>query len=166
MRILDSAKRTTAAVVSAAATCLVLIGPAMPAWADPPVAPGPAGDPAPPAAAANPALPAAAAGRAPQATLPSATDARANASTPVGVPHLLSPDNLPPYTTTSSDGSQDQDRLSYLRDVWHAIQSHEVSPSQALVLLAQRPMDPGAAPPPGLPAGPQAPPPVSAPPVG
>jgi hypothetical protein len=73
------------------------------------------------------------------------------------VPHLSSPDNLPPYTTTTADGSQDTDQLSYLRDVWHAVQEREISPKQALVLLAQRPMDADAPPPVGLPAGPQAP---------
>ena len=73
------------------------------------------------------------------------------------VPHLSSPENLPPYTTTTAEGSQDTDQLSYLRDVWHAVQEREISPKQALVLLAQRPMDADAAPPAGMPAGPQAP---------
>ena len=72
-------------------------------------------------------------------------------------PHLSSPENLPPYTTTTSEGSQDTDQLSYLRDVWHAVQEREISPKEALVLLAQRPMDADATPPPGMPAGPQAP---------
>jgi len=79
------------------------------------------------------------------------------AAKPTPVPHLSSPDNLPPYTTDTSDGSQDPDRLSYLKEVWHAYQDHDISPSQALVLLAQRPMDAAAAPPPGLPADPQPP---------
>jgi len=94
---------------------------------------------------------------------PAAPDTKTNASSeipgadPAPVPHLSSPDNLPPYTTETPDGSQDSDQLSYLKDVWHAVQQHEVTPSQALVLLAQRPMDADAPPPPGMPDGPQAP---------
>lgn len=81
---------------------------------------------------------------------------------PTPVPHLASPDNLPPYTTATSDGPQDLDRMSYFKDVWHAYQDHDISPSQALVLLAQRPMD-ADAPPPGMAADPQPPPPGPAP---
>ncbi|MDR3661217.1 MAG: hypothetical protein P4L86_12650 [Mycobacterium sp.] len=89
----------------------------------------------------------------------SGTSTTTEVASPIPVPHLSSPDNLPPYTTSTPDGSQDPDQLSYLRDVWHAVQDHEVTPKQALVLLAQRPMDAGAQPPGGMSAGPQAPPP-------
>lgn len=74
---------------------------------------------------------------------------------PTGVPHLPSPDNLPPGTT---DAPPPQGRgMSYLRDLWHAMQTQNVSGSDALLLLTQRPLDPKATPPPGLPAGPQQP---------
>jgi hypothetical protein len=137
MRILDRAKRTTVALALLAAPWLVILGPAGPAAADdpPPVAPD--------SKASAPA----------DATVPDAPPA----ANPVPVPHLSSPDNLPPYTTSTSDGPQDPDRLSYFKEVWHAYQDHDISPSQALVLLAQRPMDADAPPPPGLAADPQAP---------
>jgi hypothetical protein len=136
MRILNRAKWTTAAVALLAAPWLVLLGPAARAAADdpPPMAPD--------SKASAPATPAA---------------------KPTPVPHLSSPENLPPYTTATSDGSQDPDRLSYLKEVWHAYQDHDISPSQALVLLAQRPLDADAPPPPGVPADPQ--PPVPGPPA-
>lgn len=74
---------------------------------------------------------------------------------PAGVPHLPSPDNLPPGTT---DAPPPQGRgMSYLRDLWHAMQTQNVSGSDALLLLTQRPLDPKATPPPGLAAGPQQP---------
>ena len=46
--------------------------------------------------------------------------------------------------------------MSYLRELWHAYQTQEVSGGDALLLLTQRPMDATSAPPPGMPAGPQA----------
>jgi len=60
-----------------------------------------------------------------------------------GVPHLTSPNNLPPGTTDSPPQTRS---LGYLRDVLHAIGNHDVSMSDALVLLAQRPMSATAAP--------------------
>ncbi|WP_370062667.1 hypothetical protein [Mycobacterium sp. MAA66] len=126
---------------------LVLIGSAAPAWADEPAQPA-----APDTKSSAP------------ADAPSTDSPPTAAAKPTPVPHLSSLNNLPPYTTTTEDGPQDPDRLSYLKDVWHAYQDHDITPSQALVLLAQRPMDADAAPPPGLPAGPQAPGPVPGPP--
>ena len=82
--------------------------------------------------------------------------AAADPSTPLnGVPHLTSPENLPPGTTDTPVDSPGTGGLSYLQQVWRAAQNHEVSWRDALVLLAQRPMDPNAAPPPGLAASPQ-----------
>ena len=72
-----------------------------------------------------------------------------------GVPHLSSPENLPPGTTETP--AQEGPRMSYWRELWHAYQTQEVSGSDALLLLTQRPMDPESAPPAGMPAGPQAP---------
>ncbi|MGE2836008.1 hypothetical protein, partial [Mycobacterium sp. SMC-4] len=57
-----------------------------------------------------------------------------------GVPHLASPDNLPPGTTTTPVS---QSRLDYLRDLWHAMRTQEVSGSDALLLLTQRPLSSG-----------------------
>src|SRR6185312_7370004 len=55
------------------------------------------------------------------------------------VPHLSSPDNLPPGTTEVPD--EQGPRMSYLRELWHAYQTQEVSGGDALLLLTQRPMD-------------------------
>lgn len=73
-----------------------------------------------------------------------------------GVPHLLSPDNLPPGTT-DTPVTQSQPRRTYLRELWHAMQTQEVSAGDALLLLTQRPMVADATPPRGMPTGPQAP---------
>jgi hypothetical protein len=73
------------------------------------------------------------------------------------VPHLYSPDNPPPGTTTAPAAPTGSRGLSYLRDLWHALQTQEVSGGDAIFLLTQRPLDPAATPPPGVPAGPQAP---------
>jgi hypothetical protein len=78
-----------------------------------------------------------------------------SAPAPAGVPHLPSPDNLPPGTTEDPTGPPQGHGLSYLRDLWHAVQTQDVSGGDALLLLTQRPMDPDATPPSGLPMGPQ-----------
>nr|WP_245906129.1 hypothetical protein [Mycolicibacterium palauense] len=77
-------------------------------------------------------------------------------SAAAGVPHLSSPDNLPPGTTEAPTTSQSTG-LSYLRELWHAYKTQEVSRSGALLLLTQRPMNADSMPPSGMPAGPQAP---------
>ncbi|MCX8562104.1 hypothetical protein OS122_14515 [Mycolicibacterium mucogenicum] len=142
MRILDSVKFR--AVGLACAALLLPVTSAAPAWAD---------DTAPvdlSAAPIDPPPP-------PVAPTPAPVGKPVPVANAAPVPHLSSPENLPPYTTTAAEGSQDTDQLSYLRDVWQAVQEREISPKQALVLLAQRPMDADAAPPAGIPAGPQAP---------
>jgi hypothetical protein len=83
---------------------------------------------------------------------------------PAEVPHLSSPENLPPGT---SDVPVDQGQSrtgSYLRDLWHAVQTQDISGKDALLLFTQRPLDPNAMPTNGLPAGPQAPLPDAPPP--
>lgn len=70
------------------------------------------------------------------------------------VPHLSSPENLPPGTTEIPD--EQGPRMSYLRELWHAYQTQEVSGGDALLLLTQRPMNATSAPPPGMAVGPQA----------
>ena len=59
-------------------------------------------------------------------------------SPPNGVAHLPSPDSLPPGTTQAAP---EQQSLGYLRDLFHAVRSEDVSMKDALLLLAQRPMD-------------------------
>jgi resuscitation-promoting factor RpfA len=76
---------------------------------------------------------------------------------PNGMPHLSSPDNLPPGTTTTPPDDNQPRGLGYLRDLWHDVQTQNVSGRDALLLLTQRPLDPDAVPPPGLPAGPTPP---------
>ena len=93
-------------------------------------------------APADPAIPTTAAPRqglrrtAPSRPLPAIC-----ATPPDGMPHLSSPENLPPGTTdTPPDGGQPR-TLGYLRDMWHAVQTQEVSGRDALLLLTQRPMN-------------------------
>ncbi len=78
--------------------------------------------------------------------------------TPTPVPHLSSPDNLPPGTV--ADPPPDTGRLGYLRDLWRAVQTQEISGGNALLLLTQMPMD---APAPAAPAAPPAPLPTPSP---
>jgi hypothetical protein len=108
-----------------------------------------------PAAFADPADPAD-----PGVPIPVATDTNTQvAAAPVAAPdpvqHLSSPDNLPPGT--SADAVPPQGRLGYWRDLLHAMRTQEVSGSDALLLLTQRPLDADAAPPPGMAAGPSGP---------
>lgn len=62
---------------------------------------------------------------------------------PDGVPHLPSPDNLPPGTTKmpTDDGGAENGTVGYLRDLWHAVQNKDVTMGDAILLFAQRPMD-------------------------
>lgn len=78
------------------------------------------------------------------------------ATPPNGVPHLSSPENLPPGTTDTPPDNSGHG-TSYLRDIWHAYQTQEVDGKGALLLLTQRPMNANAAPPPGMPANPTPP---------
>lgn len=71
--------------------------------------------------------------------LPTAGTAAATApAAPEGVPHLPSPDNLPPGTTQTEPEHR---RLGYLREIWQAVRSEDVTMGDALLLIAQRPMD-------------------------
>jgi hypothetical protein len=76
------------------------------------------------------------------------------APAPEGVPHLPSPENLPPGTTEDPVAPQGRG-MSYLRELWHAVQTQDVSGGSALLLLTQRPMDANATPPAGVPNGPR-----------
>lgn len=61
-----------------------------------------------------------------------------------GVPHLPSPDNLPPGTTQAAPEGP---KMSYLRYLWQAVHTPGVTMGDALMLIAQRPMDATSAPP-------------------
>lgn len=89
-------------------------------------------------------------------TIQTAADAPAAPPTE-GVPHLYSPDNPPPGTSATPLGPGQPRTLEYLRDLWHAVQTQEVSGRDALLLFTQRPLNPDATPPPGLAPGPQQP---------
>src|SRR5882757_1252209 len=100
---------------------------------------------------------------------------------PNGISHLASPDAPPPGSTMNPDeADRDSPNVSYLKDLWQAVQNHDISGKQALLMgVAQRgmntpypdqapgpnvptsPVDPAAAPPP--PALPDAPPPPASP---
>ena len=73
------------------------------------------------------------------------------------MPHLSSPENLPPGTTDTPPDAGQPRTLGYLRDLWHAVQTQEVSGRDALLLLTQRPMNADAVPPPGMAANPTPP---------
>lgn len=93
------------------------------------------GESAPSAASATAALAASPASAAAAAVPASGAVAAAPAE---GVPHLPTPDNLPPGTTQApSEGS----KLGYIRDLWHAVRTQDVTMSDALLLFTQRPMD-------------------------
>ncbi|TRW82457.1 hypothetical protein FK535_13825 [Mycolicibacterium sp. 018/SC-01/001] len=143
--------KTASAVGAAAVAGLLVCAPLAAADPDPAV-PLPAPAPGPVQPPADPAVnPAPVPGAPVQALAGGAADAPVAA--PEGVPHLSSPENLPPGTTETP---APQTRLSYLRDLWHSMQTQEVSGSDALLLLTQRPMSatPGMQPTPPAPPAP------------
>jgi hypothetical protein len=109
--------------------------------------------------AADPALPAAVvpavavpAGPAPDGTVVVAGPA------PEGVPHLPSPDSPPPGTSTDP-GQAGNPNVSYIKELWNALQNEEIDRNDLLLALAQRsftapvPGDAAPAPAPAPPAG-------------
>ena len=165
-------------IATVAATCasglLLAVLAAAPAGADPtdPTVPAPA----PPLLALPAPAPAPAPGPGPDAI------AQASAPDPAllppnGTPHLASPDALPPGSTLENQDT-DPPNVSYLKDLWQAVQNHQISGKEALIMgMAQRgmstpypnqapgpnvPITPGdpaqGPPPPALPAPPPAPP--------
>ncbi|MDY6871246.1 MAG: transglycosylase family protein [Actinomycetota bacterium] len=88
---------------------------------------------------------------------------------PAVVPHLASPQNPPPGTTADPAQVPGQSpNVTYLKEIWHAIQTQEISGADALLALTQRPLttpDIPGGPPPNLPVAPgPAPAPVLPPP--
>ena len=78
---------------------------------------------------------------------------------PNGIPHLASPDALPPGSTMDPTASgSDDPNTSYLKDLWQAVQNHDISGKEALMMgLAQRGMNtpyPQQAPGPNVPLSP------------
>jgi hypothetical protein len=79
---------------------------------------------------------------------------------PDGMPHLASPDAPPPGSTMDPNvgGAGDSPNVSYLKDLWQAVQSHDISGKEALMMgLAQRGMNtpyPDQAPGPNVPVTP------------
>ncbi|MGZ8801341.1 MAG: transglycosylase family protein, partial [Mycobacterium sp.] len=74
---------------------------------------------------------------------------------PEATPHLVGPDNLPPGTTVDPAlVSNESPNVTYLKEIWHAIQTQEITGSDALLALAQRPLttpDAPGGPPPNMP---------------
>ena len=85
---------------------------------------------------------------------PQAVVDAAPAETLDGVPHLPSPDNLPPGTTQAAPEGP---KMSYLRYLWQAVQTPGITMSDALMIIAQRPMDAQAPAPTGFPPQPASP---------
>jgi hypothetical protein len=89
---------------------------------------------------------------------------------PDGVPHLASPDALPPGSTMDPTVMGNEGpNTSYLKDLWHAVQNQEISGKEALIMgFAQRGMNtpyPNQAPGPNVPtSGPDPALPAAAPP--
>ena len=78
---------------------------------------------------------------------------------PDGIPHLASPDALPPGATMDPATQGDETpNVSYLKDLWQAVQNQEISGKEALIMgIAQRGMNtpiPEQAPGPNVPLSP------------
>ncbi|ULE35346.1 transglycosylase family protein [Mycobacterium sp. IDR2000157661] len=124
----------------------------------PPLPPGPQAPPAPPAPPA------------PGAPAPAVDALAAPAPGSDATPHLVSPQNLPPGTTVDRAAvAGESPNVSYLKEIWHAIQTQDITGKDALLALTQRPLTtpdaPGGQAPilPGEPAPAPAPPPPGAP---
>ncbi|KUI01091.1 hypothetical protein AU189_12170 [Mycolicibacterium acapulense] len=105
---------------------------------------------------------------APAAPPPAPEEAEAPATPPEPVPHLASPEALPPGTVLDPTGrGNESPNVSYLKDLWYAVQRHEISGKEALIMgLAQRGMNtpiPDQNPGPYVPVAPASPAPATAP---
>lgn len=157
---------TTAKIATAAASCatglFLAVLSASPAGADPgdPALPPPAPLPVVPAPGPPPGPDAIVQAAAPGAPVLPPDAAPVPATPPNGIPHLASPDALPPGSTMVPQDA-DSPNVSYLKDLWQAVQNHEISGKEALIMgMAQRGMNtpiPGQAPGPNVPITPGAP---------
>ena len=60
---------------------------------------------------------------------------------PAEVPHLVSPENLPPGATMDPGAVPTQSaNVGYLKELWHAIQTQDITGKDALLALTQRPL--------------------------
>ncbi|MHA7661920.1 transglycosylase family protein [Mycolicibacterium sp. HS_4_1] len=55
---------------------------------------------------------------------------------PDGTPHLASPANLPPGSTMEPTDTGESSNMSYLRELWHAVQNKDISGRDALLAVA------------------------------
>lgn len=145
MKSTNSSRVAGAVASCSAGLFLALVATASPAAADPV---DPAAPPAPVIVVP-----------APEAPTVQAAGTDAPPPPPVGVPHLASPDALPPGATMDPGVmGDDSPNVSYLKDIWQAVQNHEISGKEALLLgIAQRGMNtpyPDQAPGPNVPITP------------
>ena len=150
MKATTTVRIATAAASSASGLFLAVMAAASPAGADPV-------DPTlPPAPAPLAVVPAPGPTPGPDAIV-QAAGADAPVLPPDGVPHLASPDALPPGSTMEPQDA-DSPNVSYLKDLWQAVQNHEISGREALIMgIAQRGMNtpvPALAPGPNVPITP------------
>ena len=62
-------------------------------------------------------------------------------ATPAEIPHLASPENLPTGTTLDESTLPAQSaNVTYLKELWRAIQTQDITGKDALLALTQRPM--------------------------
>ena len=60
---------------------------------------------------------------------------------PQRLPHLVSPENLPPGTTMDPPRCPTQSaNVTYLKELWHAVQTQDITGKDALLALTQRPL--------------------------
>jgi hypothetical protein len=97
-------------------------------------APGAGADPIDPA---EPSSPAAVEAPSSPAAVEVPSSPAAVEAAPAAMPHLPSPDNLPPGTTQTAP---ERRTLGYLRDIWNSVRTEDVTMSDMLFLIAQRPM--------------------------
>jgi hypothetical protein len=118
----------------------------MPLEPAPVIPPGPApAVPAPAPAAGAPADPLAMVNSVdiPQPAFDAANQAVAGEmpAVPAEIPHLASPENLPTGTTMDEAALPAQSaNVTYLKELWHAIQTQDITGKDALLALTQRPM--------------------------
>jgi hypothetical protein len=97
-------------------------------------APGAGADPIDPA---EPSSPAAVEAPSSPAAVEVPSSPAAVEAAPAAMPHLPSPENLPPGTTQTAP---ERRTLGYLRDIWNSVRTEDVTISDMLFLIAQRPM--------------------------
>ena len=89
---------------------------------------------------AVPAAPAAPVADAPEAGAPVVAPVAAEGvqTPPDGVPHLASPQNLPPGASLEPEQSTSSPNVSYLKQLWHAVQNNDISGHDALLAVASQ----------------------------